>query len=55
MGGLNSADGRAELRGLLVRIDHGKGRIYLCQLLLPDNAESEPVARAILARLAGAQ
>ena len=46
---------RAELRGLLVRIDHGNGRIYLCQLLLPDNAGSEPAARTILARMAGAK
>ena len=44
---------RAERRDLLARIEHGKGRIYLCQLLLADNAGPEPVARTILARLAG--
>jgi hypothetical protein len=38
-------------RSLLTRVTVGKGRLYLCQLLLPDNAADEPAARLILAGL----
>jgi hypothetical protein len=38
-------------RSLLTRVPMGKGTLFLCQLLIPDNAQGEPVARLLLARM----